>query len=132
MGIRDGQRRLRKIATNLDYDKVSEKDKCFLINALIKIANGEDAELALNVKAKRGERKGVFPDEAKIRKQLVNSWIRVAKSTISNGGLGLTSIKAVDLIKPQVKDLPSSETLVRYWSTDKDNYSAKGFNINWD
>ena len=37
----------------------------FLSTALIAIANGEDAKLALDVKAKRGERKGEHAQNTK-------------------------------------------------------------------
>ena len=58
MSVREGQTRIRNIAKTLsDDEKLSDLDKEFLINALQNIANGNDAEKELGVKAKKGERK---------------------------------------------------------------------------
>ena len=54
MSVRKGQARLRRIATHISSDApLSDEDLTFLVTALQTIANGEDAETALGVKAKR-------------------------------------------------------------------------------
>ena len=59
MSVREGQARLRKISKAIaDELPLSKEDRTFLSTALMKIALGDDAERALGVKAKRGERKG--------------------------------------------------------------------------
>ena len=58
MSVRAGQAKLRKLANQLVHNKeLSAVDKKFLVQALSVIADGEDAETALGVKAKKGERK---------------------------------------------------------------------------
>ena len=59
MSVRKGQARLKKIASLISADKpLDVHDKEFLVSALIEITKGQDAEVALEVKAKKGERKG--------------------------------------------------------------------------
>ena len=58
MSVRKGQERLKNIAAQISEDiQLSPEDKKFLVTALLEIYNGEDAEVSLGVKAKRGERK---------------------------------------------------------------------------
>mgnify|MGYP000545099307 CR=1 FL=1 len=58
MSVRKGQERLKNIAGQISDDKqLSSEDKEFLVKALIEISDGEDAETALAVKFKKGERK---------------------------------------------------------------------------
>ena len=66
MSIRDRQARLRNLAEQIAIGApIDEEEKEFLSTALIAIANGEDAKLALDVKAKRGERKGEHAQNTK-------------------------------------------------------------------
>ena len=59
MGVRAGQARLKRLAEQLAQNRtLSEDDMSFLVTALLSISNGVDAEIALKVKAKKGERKG--------------------------------------------------------------------------
>lgn len=118
MSVRNGQRRLRNIAQNLeDNIPISEADKNFLIDALHKIASGENAEVALNVKAKRGERKGQADRLKKFNDQLIFSWIYIATMSEKDGGLGLTIKDAASFIKENFPNLPTEETLIRQYST---------------
>ena len=120
MSIRNGQRRLRNIAQNLEGNMpLSEADKNFLIDALHKIASGENAEVALNVKAKRGERKGKADQQRKYNDQFMFSWIHAATKSENDGGLGLTIKEAVSIIKQNFPNLPSEETLIRQYSSAK-------------
>ena len=76
MSVRKGQARLRKIATHISSDApLSDEDQAFLVTALQTIANGEDAETALGVKAKKGERKSHYARNTEFSKQLIFGWI---------------------------------------------------------
>ena len=120
MSVRKGQRRLRKIAQNLEDDRpLSKVDKHFLIDALNQIATGEDAELMLAVKAKRGERKGHADKLRKFNDQFIFSWIYAATMSEKDGGLGLTIKEAASIIKKNFPNLPSEETLIRQYSSAK-------------
>ena len=58
MSVRKGQARLRKLAEKITNETpLDEEDRAFLSSALKDIADGGDAEIALDVKANRGERK---------------------------------------------------------------------------
>ena len=82
MSVRKGQARLRKIATHISSDApLSDEDQAFLVTALQTIANGEDAETALGVKAKKGERKSHYARNTEFNKQLFFGWIDDRDST---------------------------------------------------
>ena len=132
MGVRDGQKRLKKMAFDLSADKLSEEDKDFFVKALIKIADGHDIETALGIKAKRGERKGLYAKNTKILKQHINGWIRIAITPNEEGGLGMTIKEAVNIVKSEVKGLPSAQSLKRYWSSDRHRFDIKGYNVEPD
>ena len=120
MSVRSGQSRLRNIAQYLEGNiPLSEADKNFLIDALHKIASGENAEVALNVKAKRGERKGKADQQRKFNDQFIFSWIHAATRSEIDGGLGLTIREAATVIKENFPNLPTEETLIRQYSNAK-------------
>ena len=130
MSVREGQRRLRDIAQNLeDNIPLSEVDKHFLIKALKRIAFGENAELTLDVQAKRGEQKGQADQQRKFHDQFIFSWIHAATMSEEDGGLGLTIKEAASLIKQNFPNLPTEETLIRQYSTVKKELGAY-FQIN--
>lgn len=132
MSARKGQTRLKKIASQLSYDKqLSTEDKEFLIKALIEISNGGDAETALAVKFKKGERKSRQTKVAKINRTLVMGFLATAKAPESEGGLGLTLRDAVAMIKAEWSNLPSEQTLRRYWNAEK-NTQERDFEIKMD
>ena len=130
MSVREGQRRLRNIAQNLeDNTPLSEVDKHFLIEALKRIAFGDNAELALNVQATRGERKGLADQLRKFNDQFIFTWIHAATMSEEDGGLGLTVKEAASIIKQNFPNLPTEETLIRQYSTVKKELGAY-FQIN--
>ena len=120
MSIRDRQARLRNLAEQIAIGApIDEEEKEFLSTALIAIANGEDAELALDVKAKRGERKSKVMSDSELHRQVALAWIATAILPESEGGLGLTIKDAAAFIKPRVSHLASEESLKRYWNDVK-------------
>ena len=120
MSVREGQRRLRDIAQNLeDNIPLSEVDKHFLIDALKTIAAGEDSNLILKVKAKPGQRKGHADQMRKFNNQFIFSWIHAATISEEDGGLGLTIKEAASFIKQNFPNLPAEETLIRQYGTAK-------------
>ena len=120
MSVRNGQRRLRKIARYLEVNiPLSDSDKQFLIDALNQIASGENAEAALDVKAQRGERKGQADQLRKFNDQLIFAWIHAATMSEEDGGLGLTIKEAASSIKQNFPNLPTEETIIRQYSTAK-------------
>lgn len=120
MSVIKGQRRLRKIAQNLEEDSpLSNVDKQFLINALKQISFGENAEFALQVRAKRGERNSRRNTLRKFNDQLIFSWIYTATMTEKDGGLGMTIKEAASVIKENFPNLPTEETLVRQYNNAK-------------
>jgi hypothetical protein len=117
MSVRKGQARLRKIATHISSDApLSDEDQAFLVTALQTIANGEDAETALGVKAKKGERKSRHIMNTEFNKQLFFGWIATAIAPESEGGLGLSLKDAVSKASKDWPSLPSEESLLRQWN----------------
>ena len=116
MSVRKGQARLRKLAHTLTALPSPSEDTKFLSSALIEIASGKDANDALGVKAKRGERKGEYERLSKIRLQNFMSWVTLATKPIDQEGQGYTLKKAIKIAKENFKDLPSEATLHRYWT----------------
>ncbi|PSJ15894.1 hypothetical protein [Nitrosomonas supralitoralis] len=123
MSVHDEQKRLRKISDKLKTEApLSSADKQFLSTALSQIADGIDANQALNVKAKRGEHKSKTAQnkryEGEIKKRLSLGWIATAKARIEDGGLGLTLEQAIARIGEN--DLNAfgltEETLKTYWN----------------
>ena len=121
MSIRDRQVRLRNLALQIAVDApLDEEDKEFLNTALIAIANGEDAEIALDVKAKRGERKSKAMSDSELHRKVALTWMATATLPESQGGLGLTVKDAAAFIKSRVSNLASEDSLKRYWNDMKD------------
>ncbi len=91
MSVRKGQARLRSIAKVISSEsQLSEEDSTFLVTAFRTIADGGDADTALGVKAKKGERKGPYARDTKLKMQYVTGLIAAAIAPESEGGLGLT------------------------------------------
>jgi hypothetical protein len=132
MSLRSGQARLKKLSKQLSGDgALSLDDREFLAKALSDISVGVDPEQALGVKAKRGERKGKPAQDMKVRQQFVNAWLATAIAPESEGGLGLSLREAAALIKAKLKDLPSEDTIRRYWNNVKDT-QRRDFKIDTD
>ena len=127
MSIIDKQNKLRRISEDLRSGNLSEKDKTFLCDALNRIASGEDAKKALDVKPKRGERSSKSSHKAQknsnIKLILALSWIATAKSPKDDGGLGLTLEEAIGLIGESGAQGGfglTEETLKTYWTKNPD------------
>ena len=132
MSVRKGQERLKNIAGQISDDKqLSSEDKEFLVKALIEISDGGDAETALAVKFKKGERKSRQTRVAKINRVLVNGWLATAIAPENKGGLGLTLRDAVSLIKAEMPNLPSEQSIRRYWN-DVRKIQERDFKIKMD
>ena len=122
MSVREGQARLRKLARMLADLPNPTEDTGFLSTALLEIASGEDAESALGVKAKRGERKGPHDRKTKIDVEHAMGWIAGAIRHLEDDGLGYSLKKAISKAKIYFSLLPSEDSLLRYWN----DYPDKG------
>lgn len=132
MSARKGQTRLKKIASQISQDKqLSTEDKEFLVKALIEISNGGDAETALAVKFKKGERKSKYAKDTKLNLQLAYGWLATAMAPESEDGLGMTLQDATALLTAEWGRLPSAQTLRRYWNNVK-NTQERDFKIKTD
>ena len=118
MSVRVGQARLNELARQLHQNiALSDDDKNFLVGALLKIADGNDAEVALNVKAKKGERKSKNTQNRVFLKEPINAAIKCLIDPVDEGGHGMSLKEAVVWIKTRwTKVLPSEETMLRNWN----------------
>ena len=132
MNVRTGQVKLKKMAYKMSRDEpLNDQDKAFLVKALIKISDGEDAETVLSVKAKKGERKGKYTRKTKFNNELAYGWLATAIAQEEDNGLGLTLKDAVAKLKTDWTQLPSENTLRRYWNNVKDS-QERDFKIKTD
>ena len=132
MSARKGQTRLKKIASQISQDKqLSPEDKEFLVKALIEISNGGDAETALAVKFKKGERKSKYAKDTKLILPLAYGWLATAMAPESEVGLGMTLQDATALLTAEWGRLPSEQTMLRYWNNVK-NTQERDFKIKTD
>lgn len=119
MSIRDAQNRLSRIARAIGAGKgLRPTDRTFLTDALNLIAAGEDANSALNVRAGKGERKGLAARKKDFNRRLAMGWIAAARLPLEEGGLGLTLEQAVGMIgENNRKNFGlTEETLRTYWN----------------
>lgn len=126
MSLRKGQARIEKIAQQLESNSsISDEDRLFLSGALKQISDGADAETALGVKAKRGERKSRHIRQTKYTLNFVFGWIASAIQPRKKGGLGLSVTEACKNISGitfhQLRLGPAS--IRRYWDTHKSKYA---------
>ena len=119
MSVRKGQARLRKLVNLLESLPNSNEDTNFLKSALKEIASGKDANIALRVKAKRGERKGEYSRKTKIQKAYAMTWITSAVLPVDQDGLGYSITKAVSQVKHLMPDLPAESSLIRNYNDYK-------------
>ena len=132
MSVREGQARLKKIAGQISEDThLNPEDKEFLVKALMKISNGEDAETALAVRAKKGERKSKNAKSIEWSKELLFSWIATAIAPESEDGLGFSLKEAVSIAKEGWPNLPSEQSLRRQWN-DVRKDQGRGFKFRTD
>ncbi len=128
MSVIDGQKRLRKIGNLVaSGSALSKEDRTFLSAALRDIADGEDAAEALDVKAKRGERKSKKSRERKKTMQFALGWIAAARLPEEEGGLGLTLEDAcAKLGENGLKAFGLTEETIRsYWNKNPENRSVE-------
>ena len=117
MSVRKGQARLKRIAERLSqHAPLREEDHTFVVKAFVEIANGADADVALGVKAKRGERKSHHSRQTAFNKKLFFGWVATAIAPESAGGLGLSLQDAIATAHNGWPALPSEETLRRQWN----------------
>ena len=122
MSVRAGQARLKKIAGQIsDNTQLNPEDKDFLVNALHAIADGQKAEVAMNVKAKRGERRSKFHQSRKYNDPFMYGLIASAILPENDGGLGMTLKDAVTMVKREFPDLPDEASIRRIWNNVKDS-----------
>jgi hypothetical protein len=120
------QYRLRRIAKALESGETLPSGELkFLVKGLKCIGNGEDASAALEVKAKRGERKTRKQAEMHDRIFLALSWIAAAVRSKEEGGLGM---KLDDAIATAGKRRGAGfglteDTLKTYWHNNPDLHS---------
>ena len=132
MSVRAGQAKLRKLANQLVHNKeLPAVDKKFLVQALSDIADSKDAETALGVKAKKGERKNKYVRIRKFNLDLAFGWLATAIAPKSEKGLGLTLKDAVTKITTEWPKLHSEPTLRRYWNNVRKTQKRE-FEINAD
>ena len=136
MSVRKGQARLRKIATQISSDApLSDEDQAFLVTALQTIADGGDADTALGVKAKKGERKSHYARNTEFNKQLFFGWLKTAMAPEDEdpheSGLGLSLKDAVAKAAQDWPNLPSEESLRRQWN-DVRKQQQRNFKIKMD
>ena len=119
MSLRKAQARLKKIADQISKNKqLDDIDTEFLDKAFTEIYNGEDANAALGVKAKKGERKGKHDRDTKKRLQYFYPWLATATAKVKKGGLGMSDKNAVAIIAKQLPHI-QIETVARYWRQAK-------------
>jgi hypothetical protein len=115
------QYRLRIIADDLENGRpLHPKTLDFLVEALWKIGKGADANEALQVKAKRGERKTEKEKARRLRMMLALSWIASVIRTPEEGGDGMTLEEAIaDAAEYRSGETSfglSEDSLRTYWS----------------
>ena len=71
--------RLKHIGEQLAFKELSLRDKKFLSDALIRIGEGEDPSVALDIKGRAGESKGSKARDAADRKLLVKMTIQAKR-----------------------------------------------------
>jgi hypothetical protein len=122
------QYRLRNIAVDLlDGAALSSDDRNFLVGAFWGIGKGDDANVMLGVKAKRGERK--TPEQLAKRDKIrfALSWIAAAIRPAENGGLGMSLDEAIASVAKKKRGKfilgLSGDTLRTYWKSHPEWHS---------
>lgn len=135
MSVIERRKRLIKISETIKAGNVlSEADAKFLSDALVNIAEGEDPQRALDIKAKRGERTSKAYQEkvehGDLMKSFALGWLATAIAPLDEGGLGLSNEAAFVMIgefSPVFKDTKAfgftEETLKTYWADNPNKHS---------
>ena len=109
------------MAMELEFGKeLSILDTGFLIQALRKIGEGGDANVALRLKVRKGERKHPANTAKTNQRRFALSYIATLIAPVSEGGLGMTPEDAIDdaakKFKGQANFGYTVETLTNYWN----------------
>jgi hypothetical protein len=115
------QYRLRKIAMELEFGKeLSIPDTCFLIQALRKIGEGGDANVAFQLNVRKGERTSPAHTAKTNQRRFALSYLATLIAPESEGGFGMTLEDAIDdaakKFKGQANFGYTAETLKNYWN----------------
>jgi len=130
------QFRLRLIARNLEHgNNLSDEERAFLVDALLKIGAGADANAVLEVQAKRRQRKTSKQAAKADRKRFALAFIASAIRPRSEGGSGLSLCEAIERAaenKPGEANFGLSEDSLRtLWHShpelQKPNFAAPIF-----
>jgi len=78
--IHKRKERIKHLGEQLKFRELTWDDKKFLSEALIQIGNGEDPEIALDIKGRAGESKGQKARDAADRKELVRLTIEARRA----------------------------------------------------
>jgi hypothetical protein len=134
MNVIERRKRLIEIAKCIEGgDSLSDIDAAFLSGALLKIAEGQDPKVALDIKGKRGERFSKdYQDEVKqgkLMKSYALGWLAGAIAPLEEDGLGLKLEDAIgrigelSLTPEDVKAFGfTEETLKTYWAKNPDKH----------
>ena len=76
ISIHKRRERIKHLGEQLSFRELTTEDNVFLSEALIQIGNGEDPEMALNIKGRTGESKGEKARDAEIRKEFAKILMR--------------------------------------------------------
>ena len=114
------QYRLRVLAMELEFGReLSVPDTIFLFKALRKIGEGADANEALGVKARKGERKNPRNTAKANHARFALSFIAVLIAPEVDGGFGMDLKEAIDHAAEKFKNEArfgyTTETLTHYW-----------------
>ena len=119
------QYRLRKIAMDLEFcRKLSIPDTEFLIKALRKIGEGGDANEALLVKARKGERRSPSNTAKAANVRFALSFVALLIAPVADGGFGMDLQDAIEETAAKFKNEPNfgytEATLTHYWDNHPD------------
>ena len=114
------QYRLRRLAMELEFGgELSIQDTIFLFKALRKIGEGADANEALGVKARQGERKNPRNTAKADHARFALSFIAVLIAPETEGGFGMDLKDAIDETAEKFKNEANfgytADTLTYYW-----------------
>jgi hypothetical protein len=108
------QYRLRWIANELENGRaLPDSQAKFLIDALWRIGEGQNANVVLGVKAKQGQRKTLQSANRADRIRYTLPWISSVTRPLDEGGQGMGFAEALDAAADEFGF--SSETLKKYW-----------------
>lgn len=119
------QYRLRKLAADMENGvALPASELNFLIAALKRIGRGDDANVALGVKARRGERRTAEQVAKRDKIRFALGWIASAIQPPEDGGLGMSLEEAIasaaETQRGEATFSLSEETLRTYWGNHRE------------